>query len=175
MIPDSGTAETGSDTGAGDSGDAAMDAADTGTVDAGPPPGPTLTLIPITGTGTYGSITPKLVTVPVPLNSPAAGFFTSFLAADGGAVYFPPGCMPGTGCASPLLLPLPAIDQLTNGAVPTGGSFANGKGYAFVLLGDPLNSPYINPLDGTPCATPSATCVYNGKSAHFLGLPTSNP
>jgi hypothetical protein len=178
VIPDSGTPETGGgEAGASDGGDAATDgAADTGTVEAGPPPGPTLTLIPITGTGTYGSITPKLVTVPVPLNSPAAGFFSSFITADGGAVYFPPGCSPGTGCASPLILPLPAIDQLTNGTVPTGGSFADGKGYAFILLGDPLNSPYINPLDGGGCSTPTpTTCVYNGKSAHFLGLPTSNP
>jgi hypothetical protein len=173
VIPDSGVAETG----ASDGGDAATadggasDAATDATTDGGSPQ-PTLTFIPITSTGTYGTLSPAaLATVPVPLNSPAAGFFTSFASATG-AIQFPPGCTPGVSCASPLLLPLPVIDQLTNGTVPTGGSFVNGKGYAFILVGDPLDPTYIGADGG---AATSTTGVFNGKSIHFLGLPTSNP
>lgn len=171
VIPDGGgVTEAGAD-----GGDAATDAAtDSGVAaDAGTPQ-PTLTLIPITGTGTFGSLTPaKLVTVPVPLNVATAGFFTSFIGTDGGAVFAGavPDCVPGVSCFSPLLLPLPAIDQLTNGSVT--GEFVDGKGYAFILVGDPLNPPYINPVDGG--AATSTTGVFNGKSAHFLGFPTSNP
>ena len=170
VIPDSGVAETG----AGDGGDAAT--ADGGASDAatdGGSPQPTLTFIPITGTGTYGTLSPTtLATVPVPLNSATAGFFTSFATATGTAIQFPPGCTPGVTCASPLLLPLPVIDQLTNGTVPTGGSFVDGKGYVFVLVGDPLDPTYIGADGG---AATSTTGVFNGKSIHFLGLPTSNP
>ncbi|HEY5242587.1 MAG TPA: hypothetical protein VIJ22_14005 [Polyangiaceae bacterium] len=168
VTPEGGTGEDG-----GDAGDAAAtDGGDSGATDAGAP-GPTLTLLPITGTGTYGTLSPaKLATVPVPLNVPTAGFFSAFIGGDAGAIYFPPGgCQPGVSCASPFLLPLPAIDQITNGTVTS--EFVNGKGYAFILVGDPLDPTYINPVDGG--AATSTTGVFNGKSAHFLGFPTSNP
>jgi hypothetical protein len=166
------TPEGGTGDGGGEAGDAATDGGDSGATDAGAP-GPTLTFIPITGTGTYGTLSPaKLATVPVPLNVATAGFFSAFIGADAGAIYFPPGgCQPGVSCSSPLLLPLPAIDLLTNGTVT--GEFVNGKGYAFILVGDPLDYPYINPVDGGQAT--STTGVFNGKSAHFLGFPTSNP
>jgi len=172
VIPDGGGAETGT-TDAGDaSTDASSDSSVEASVDSGPPQ-PTLTFIPITGTGTYGTLSPAaLATVPVPLNSATAGFFTSFASSAGAAITFPPGCSPGVSCASPLLLPLPVIDQLTNGTVPTGGSFVDGKGYAFILVGDPLDPTYIGADGG---AATSTTGVFNGKSIHFLGLPTSNP
>ncbi|HEX3345819.1 MAG TPA: hypothetical protein VHS09_14645, partial [Polyangiaceae bacterium] len=112
-----------------------------------------------------------LATVPVPLNSATAGFFSAFASSAGAPVYYPPGCTPGLSCASPFLLPLPAVDQLTNGTVSN--EFVDGKGYAFILLGDPLDPTYINPLDGG--AATSTTGVFNGKSAHFLAFPTSNP
>jgi hypothetical protein len=74
------------------------------------------------------------------------------------------------------------IDAVTNGATlndagivttPAGGSFADGKTYAFILLGDPQKPRYIDPVDGG-AATP-ATGIFSGKAAHFLGIPTSNP
>jgi hypothetical protein len=170
VIPDGGGAE------AGDAGDASTDGASDASTEASTeagPPQPTLTFIPITGTGTYGTLSPAtLATVPVPLNSATAGFFTSFASAAGASIQFPSGCTPGVSCASPLLLPLPVIDQLTNGTVPAGGSFVDGKGYAFVLVGDPLDPTYIGADGG---AATSTTGVFNGKSIHILGLPTSNP
>ena len=67
---------------------------------------------------------------------------------------------------------MPAIDELSNGAVvsdagivttPSGGSYVYGKGYAFILLGNPTASPVGQ--GGT----------FNTKFLHFLAFPTSNP
>jgi hypothetical protein len=184
------TADAGSTDGgeAGSPGDASTDAAVDGAVDAAvesgteagsSPPEPVLTfLAPPVGTGVFAAAPGALVTVPVPLNSAAAGFYAALVTADGGVVASGPAgapCTVGVDCISPLLYPLPAIDQVTYGSsAPAGGSFVNGKGYVFLLVGDPLSPPYINPLDGG-ASTAAAGGVFNGNSAHFLGFPTSNP
>lgn len=138
-------------------------------------PGAGSTLFPIAGKESFGSISPPtLASAPIPLNSAGAGLYASFVGADGGAIQSP---------SSPLLDSLPVIDALTNGATlntttgtvtsPAGGSYAFGHGYAFILVGDPTNPAYINPADGG--AATSTTGTLNGKAAHFLGIPTSNP
>jgi hypothetical protein len=137
-------------------------------------PGAGLTLTPITEQATFGALSPShLAAAVIPLNSAGAGVYASFTGADGGSVQ---------GSSSPLLDTLPVVDAVTNGATlnaagivtaPVGGSFVDGYGYAFILVGDPSNPPYINPADGG-AATPT-TGSFNGKSAHFLGIPTSNP
>jgi hypothetical protein len=162
-IPDAGGNGEGGGDGGGDGGG------------GGGGPVTTLSLVPV-GVATYGNITKNLVTAPVPLDSTTAGIFSAWVGSDGGTTApYPPGCTPGsptTPCASPLLLPLPTIDALTNGTVPTGGSFADGKGYAFILIGNPAAPTYLNPFDGGPAT--SGTGVYNGASLHFLGFPTAN-
>jgi hypothetical protein len=138
-------------------------------------PGAGLTLTPITEQATFGALSPShLAAAAVPLNSAGAGVYAAFAGADGGSVQ---------GSSSPLLDTLPVIDALTNDATlntmsgtvtsPAGGSYEDGHGYAFILVGDPSNPPYIDPTDGG-AATPT-TGVLNGKAAHFLGFPTSNP
>ena len=105
------------------------------------------------------------------MNAANAGFATLIPGPAGTIMDAPLGCTVGATCFSPLLVPLPDIDAVTNGAVlgdagivttPAGGSFAYGKGYVFILVGDP-NQP--STVGG----------VFNGKSLHFLAFPTANP
>ncbi len=152
-------------------------AADAGTGDA--EAGAALpSLQPITQSAKFGATLypAALATVAGVTFDGNSGFFAQAVSGSG-AVTVPAGCTPGsatTPCVSPTLLPLPTIDQLTYGAAaPAGGSFANGKGYAFVLVGDPTVPPYLNPLDGG-AAGPSDG-VFNGKFVHFVAFPTSNP
>jgi hypothetical protein len=150
--------------------DAGADAGDAGVADAGP----SLSFKPIASPAPFGSLAPSaLVTVPLEYDS-TAGFGAAIIGADGGIVFqgATTPCEPGVSCFSPLLNPLPGIDQLSNPVVPSGGSFATGKGYVFILVGNPEAPPYVNPVDGGP-ATP-ATGVYNSKSSHFLAFPASN-
>jgi hypothetical protein len=174
-MPESGMPEAG-DAGTAEAGDAAAEAAaEAGPVEAGPPPGPMLNFTAITGSGKFGTLSPKmLVPAMLPPYGNTAGFATVILGADGGSIWAPAGCTPGQSCFSPLLVPLPAIDQVTYGAgAPTGGSFVAGKGYVFILVGDPLNPPFINPADGG--GTSQDAGVFNSKAAHFIAFPTSNP
>jgi hypothetical protein len=143
--------------------------------EAGPPPSP-ITFVPIAASAAAGATLypATLATVPGVTYDGGSGFFLESVGADGGTVLFPPGCNPALGnCYSPLLLPLPIIDQLTyGGAAPAGGTFADGKGYAFVFIGDPTQLPFIGADGG---GTSTNTGVPNGKSPHFLAFPTSNP
>ena len=145
------------DGGASDAGDAGDDGGDDGSADAAPP-APVFNFTPINCTasgcsGSFGTLAPAtLATVPpsdIPLNIPAAGFATAIASSAGGIIQVAPGCTPGT-CLSPLTYPMPIIDEITNGATvsaqgivttPTGGSYAYGKGYVFILVGDPSQSP----------------------------------
>ena len=147
---------------------------DGGDASTGPAPGPTLEFNAIASPAPFGSLGPgTLVSVPLEYDE-SSGFGTAIVGADGGIVFAgaTSPCTPGVDCFSPLLYPLPAIDQLSNPVVPDGGSFVKGQGYAFVLVGDPLDPPYINPADGGPAT--STTGVFNGKSAHFLAFPAAN-
>jgi hypothetical protein len=104
--PDAGGGEAGS----GDGG-----ATDGGTAEAGPPPNPYV-YIPITGTASDdGKLHPAtLAGVPGVTFDGKSGFFAQGIAADGGTVFVPPGCIPPQ-CVSPTALPLTVIDQLTYG------------------------------------------------------------
>ncbi len=74
-----------------------------------------------------------------------------------------------------LALPFPIIEGLTYGAsIPDGGAIQNGKGFVFVLVGDPTQPLTINPVDGGPEALDAGGSV-NLEAAHLLVFPTSNP
>jgi hypothetical protein len=149
---------------------------DTGLPDAGSPT-TTLSFFPITTTGTFGTLSPTTLNTTaggIPLNAPNAGFATLIPGPGGVVIDAPPGCTVGAttnGCFSPLLFPLPDIDSITNGVAvgdggivtaPSGGTFVYGKGYVFILVGDPYQ-------------TSTAGGAFNGKLLHFLAFPTSNP
>ena len=169
-VPESGTGDDGG-------GDAAVDA-------GSPAPTTVFNFIPIAGppsTG-FGKISSPATVLPsgaIVYSPTTGGFATAIVAADGGTVYYPPppACDPTAGnCLSPLLYPLPIIDAYS-GNPTTGATFAGGKSVALVLLGDPANQlPYIG-ADGGGTTTPPdpANPVPNGKFAHFLAFPTSNP
>ncbi|HEY3822652.1 MAG TPA: hypothetical protein VGL81_36050 [Polyangiaceae bacterium] len=175
--PDGGGGEAGSGEGGGgdDGGGDGGGGSDAGAVDSGPPPAPVFAFNPITAAGAFGTLTPAaLDTVQnVPLNVPNAGFATA-IAFSGGTppiLQIPPGCTLGESCLSPYIVPLPVIDELSNGATlsaqgivttPAGGSYAYGKGYVFILVGDPTAAPEIGGQA-------------NPRLAHFLAFPTSNP
>jgi hypothetical protein len=148
-------------------------------LDGGAEAGPTtsFSFVPITATGTFGTLSPMTLDTTagaIPLNAPNAGFAALIPGPGGTVLQAPAGCTVAAtthGCFSPLLFPLPDIDSITNGAVlgdagvvtaPVGGSFAYGKGYVFVLVGDP-NQMALSAGN------------FNGKSLHFLAFPTSNP
>jgi hypothetical protein len=126
--------------------------------EAGPPASPFVPF-PITGatpakTGTTVYPT-KLATVSGATFDTTTAFFAQAVT-DAGTTFVPPGCDPTAGsCAG--ILPMSTIAQLS------GGTFTNGKGYAFILVGDPTAAPF---LDGG---------TFNSKFVHFLAFPTSNP
>jgi hypothetical protein len=155
-----------------------------GLIDAGGVPTSTLTFSPITVTGSFATargdggivsaLSPPTLNTDaglIPLNAPNAGFATLIPGPGGTVIDAPAGCTVGASCFSPLLVPLPDIDSVTFGSVlgdagtvttPAGGTFVYGKGYVFILIGDP-NQP------------PIASGAFNGKSLHFLAFPTANP
>jgi hypothetical protein len=75
-----------------------------------------------------------------------------------------------------LPMPFPAIEQLTYGAggVPEAGVIQNGKGFVFILVGDPQQPLFQNPADGGPEGLDAGGQI-NLHAAHFLAFPTSNP
>jgi hypothetical protein len=178
ILPDSGSLFDSSlvDSGSlldGSLGDASLLDSD---VEAGPTTTSSFSFVPITSTGTFGTLSPMTLNTTagaIPLNAPNAGF-AALIPGPSGVLEAPAGCTVGAttnGCFSPLLFPLPDVDSITNGAVlsdagivtaPVGGSFAYGKGYVFVLIGDPNQ-------------TATSGGGFNGKSLHFLAFPTSNP
>lgn len=144
---------------------------DAGDAEAGPVE-PQFGFFPVTTTGAFGTITPATMssTPGIPLNASNGGFGTGIFTS-GTVAQVPPGCTPGA-CLSPFVIPMPDIDELTNGATvdpdsgivttPAGGSYATGKGYVFMLIGDP-NQPET--VGGQ----------FNPKFAHFLAFPAANP
>ncbi len=78
-----------------------------------------------------------------------------------------------TPVGPPAAMPLPVIRQLTYGSPTAGVPFQNGSSFVFILVGNPLQPTFINPLDGG--AATSTTGIFNGRSAHFLAFPTYNP
>jgi hypothetical protein len=149
---------------------------DSGLPDAGSPT-TTLSFFPITTTGTFGTLSPVTLNTTagaIPLNVPNAGFATLIPGPGGVVVVPPPGCTVGAqtnGFFRPLVIPLPDIDSITNGVAigdggtvtaPSGGTFVYGKGYVFILLGDPNQAS-------------TSGGAFNGKSLHFLAFPTSSP
>lgn len=130
------------------------------------------TLVPITQTSPFATLTPQtLATMPALPYDGGAGFGVEMVL--GGSPVGPGNCPAVGPCVPPLLESFPAIDGLTYRSPPPGGSFAVGEGYVFVLVGDPLQPAYVNPQDGG-VATPS-TGVFNGKSPHLLAFPSYDP
>jgi hypothetical protein len=149
--------------------------------DAGGDAAPTTTTtFAAVGAADFGKTT-ALGPVPGVTFDGTSGAFAAFVGADGGTVVYPAPflddaglphvCTPGVSCVSPFVMPLPLVDQITNGS-PEAGTFANGKGFAFILMGDPQQPVYIGADGGASDPTNGA---YNGKSVHFLGFPTANP
>jgi hypothetical protein len=124
--------------------------------DAGPDAGPGFTPTVVAAPITFGSISPTVL-------APVSGL--SFNAGNGAFAGI------GTSLTNPLkalALPFSDIAQLTYGAqVPEGGAPQNGRGYVFVLVGDPSQSLTVNPLDGG--------AGLNLEAAHFLVFPTTSP
>ncbi|HEY1693711.1 MAG TPA: hypothetical protein VGG39_16205 [Polyangiaceae bacterium] len=166
--PEAGTSEAGSD----DAGDAAP-------ADAGPPsPVFTPSIIAMPPNTAFPKITSPAVQVPFVGYDETSGFFSAYASATGTLVEVPPGCTPGVSCVSPTALPLPIIDEYTNGSAADGGTFALGNTVGFVLIGDPSGAelPYIG-ADGGQTTTPPDpnNPVPNGKFPHFLAFPSHNP
>jgi hypothetical protein len=114
-----------------------------------------LTLDPV-----FGSVSPMTM-------APIPGL--TFDGTSGLAMSFAKGVSP---VGQPAAFPLPIIQQLTYGAAG-GVAFADGVTFAFVLVGNPTDPTFVD-SSGMPCATPSATCVVNGRTVHFLAFPAFN-
>jgi len=130
--------------------------------DAGDGSAPSTISVPISLDSPYGSIKPAtLAAVPGVTYDGTSDFFVSSLTADGGTV-------------AVVGYPLPLVQALTWPTTPpTGAALANGAGFAFVFVGDPLASPFIGP-DGGPLAQ-DAGGQFNGLAPHVLAFPTANP
>lgn len=144
---------------AGGDGGAASDAGD---AEAAAPP-PALIPVPITTSAKDdGKLYPAtLATAAGVTFDTNSVFFAKGIAADGGTFFVPPTCNPALGnCEG--LIPMATIAQLSGGT-----TFANGQGFAFILVGDPsgAQAPYLD----------DAGTVFNGKFPHFLAFPVSNP
>jgi len=163
--------------------DAGPDSGDAGDAQAAPPPGPTF--IPISQSSTFGTLKPAALAPVAGITFDGnSGFFAQGLAGGTTPIMGPPNtvdggaCVVGQTCASPWLMPLPTINELTQGLEPDGGmppnEFANGAGYVFVLVGSPAAPPYVDFTTGQPCnpLSGSPTCVFNGQFTHFLAFPT---
>jgi hypothetical protein len=161
--------------------EAGTDAGDAGDAATGPLPP---TQITIESMGTFGTLKPMtLAAVPGVTFDGNSGFFATGLAGGTTPIQGPPeadgaACTIGVDCASPWLMPLPVINELTQGLEADGGmppnEFANGAGYVFILIGDPTAHPYIDFTTGNACAPgPTApTCIFNTGFTHFLAFPT---
>jgi hypothetical protein len=127
-----------------DAGDAAVEAA-----------APVMVNVPYpvaAGVGNGQVLPMKLVPVSGVTFDGTSGFFANIITADGGATPF----------NAPV--PLPSIQQVSAPSIPLdAGYFANGAGYIFVLVGDPLQ----------PQLTDAGQ--FNVRSAHILGYPTNPP
>jgi hypothetical protein len=161
---ESSTADASSDAAVADATTGDASAVDSGGgTEAGAPDasGPMPTTVLLALDPAFGSVSP--------MTMKSVGGLT-FDGNSGLAMTFVKGASP---VGQPAAFPLPIIEQLTYGQ--TGGlAFANGMTFAFVLVGDPTLPTLINPVTGMPCAAPSATCIFNGRSVHFLAFPAVN-
>jgi hypothetical protein len=78
----------------------------------------------------------------------------------------------GDAALQTFALPLSVISQLTYGK--GGPPYMTRDSYVFVLVGNPTETMYVNPMDGGP-ESPDAGGVFNTRFVHFLGFPTNPP
>jgi hypothetical protein len=137
--------------------------------DAGPDAGPVVAEMPILAELSFGKVTQTTLTPFSGLTFDGPTQSGAF-AAIADITKTPPAPL-----LPPAALPFSLIEGLTYGAtVPEGGVIQYGKGFAFVLLGDPTQSLLTNPDDGGPIYL-EAGATPNLHAAHFLAFPTSNP
>jgi len=140
------------DAGPGDAGDAG----DGGGV---MPTGPTI--VPLVPDAKFGDLKPmSLAAVPGLTDDMNSGVFAEPVGADGGPVM-----------AQQWAYPFPVVEALSG--LGTAGKIVPGKGFVFVLVGDPTQPPYVGADGGA--ADPDAGGQFNIAFPHFLGFPTSNP
>ena len=114
--------------------------------------GPTVSNTPVAQQLSFGAVSPMTL-------QPVSG-----LTFDGTSGAFAAVVTSPTDVVAKLPLPFPIVDELTYGqTVPDGGAIQNGKGFVFVLVGDPTQS--LTTDGGGP----------NLHAAHFLAFPTANP
>jgi hypothetical protein len=134
--------------------------------DAGPDAGATIVRQVIAAPMSFGNVTRPTLTPfsGLDFTSGASGAFVAIANIQQQPLY------------PPFAEPFPLATALTYGAnpVPDGGAPQYGKGYAFVLLGDPLQDLLTNPQDGGPIYV-DAGASPNLYAAHLLVFPTSNP
>jgi hypothetical protein len=133
--------------------------------DAGPEAGRGIAQFPILAQMSFGTVTQTTLT-------PFSGL--DFSGASG--VFVTVANLQHVQAMQPVAEPFPVVTELTYGAspVPDGGAPQNGKGFAFVLVGDPAQSLLTNPQDGGPIYV-DAGASPNLYAAHFLVFPTANP
>jgi hypothetical protein len=157
-IPDAGASDD-----AGDAGDAAV-------VEAG---GPIVTtaFLPVAGDAKFGDLKQAtLLPFPGVTFDGNSGFVANAVTADGGPVFL------AAGIPLSVPVPLPTIEQLSWGAnPPDAGAFRNGRGYVFVLVGDPTAPRYVSPADYATPLPQADGGVFNGRFSHILGFPTNPP
>lgn len=130
---------------------------------AGLPDGGTLVdIINLTPATNGGNIEPATATQVTGANVATTYLSMSLIESDAGI-----GANP--------LLPISAVEMLTTGLAPDGGSmYKAGGNYTFVMVGDPMRiadgGPSLDPDGGAPKATAGA-----GYSFHALGFPNNPP
>jgi hypothetical protein len=138
--------------------------------DAGPEAGPVITEAPILAALSFGKVTQTTLT-------PFSGLtFDGPMQSGVFAGVADIGKVPPMPLAPPLALPFTTIEGFTYGGanVPEAGVIQYGKGFVFVLVGDPTQDLLTNPEDGGPIYA-EAGATPNLRAAHFLAFPTSNP
>lgn len=130
--------------------------ADAGSTGVGPLAGSAV--IPVAADAAAGALVPaSLLAVSGVTFDDASGFFFSALAPDGGAVLIADS--------------LPTIERRSWGVNgPEGGAFADGRGYVFILVGDP-SLPGRAATDAGDAAGPEGGYT-NPRAGHILAFPT---
>jgi hypothetical protein len=141
--------------------DAATDAGDAA-VDAGTPTlVPVRTFVPVAAPIAYGQLAPTTL---VPVSGlhfdGTSGFVVTAFGADGGTT------------SESVGVPLPSIQAISYPNA-TSAEFANGVGYVFVLVGDPLLPTFVGADGGAVGGGDAGT--FNPLSAHILGFPVNPP
>lgn len=120
-----------------------------------------VTFAPIVVDAKYGQMKPAASTpVSGVTFDGTSGFFAQAIAADAGTV------------GRPVAYPLPVIQQLSWGQAgpPDGAALANGQGFTFVLVGDPLQPAFLD-----DAGNPADSGTFNTRFIHFLAFPNDPP